>query len=93
MSLKIYLSSGLDMGVTKDSYIIVNFDRESLYGVRNGHISPLAAYNEETDRFLLLDVARYRYPPVWIKAVDLFEAMNTKDKAAGKYRGYVIISK
>jgi len=26
-------------------------------------------------RFLILDVARYKYPPVWVKACDLFEAM------------------
>ena len=31
-----------------------------------GHISPLAAYDAETDRLLILDVSRYKYPPVWV---------------------------
>jgi Phytochelatin synthase len=30
---------------------------------QGGHISPLAAYDAETDRFLILDVSRYKYPP------------------------------
>jgi hypothetical protein len=44
-----------------------------------GHISPLAAYDSKSDRFLILDVARYKYPPVWVSASDLFVAMNTTD--------------
>jgi len=59
-----------------------------------GHISPLAAYDEDTDRFLILDVARYKYPPVWVTAADLYGAMNTKDSDNDdKMRGYVLISK
>ncbi len=58
---------------------------------RGGHISPLAAYHEETDRFLILDVARYKYPPVWVEAATLWEAMNTMDTTAGKTRGFVTV--
>ena len=59
-----------------------------------GHISPLAAYDAEADRFLILDVARYKYPPVWVKASDLFDAMNTIDAVNdNKTRGYVLIAK
>jgi Phytochelatin synthase len=54
----------------------------------------LAAYDEKADRFLVLDVARYKYPPVWVKASDLFDAMNTVDSVnAGKTRGYVLVTK
>ncbi len=57
-----------------------------------GHISPLAAYDEKADRFLILDVARYKYPPAWVKASDLFDAMNTPDPSnGGKTRGYVVV--
>ena len=38
---------------------------------KGGHISPLAAYDADTDRFLVLDVARYKYPSVWISAAEL----------------------
>jgi hypothetical protein len=39
-------------------------------------------------------VARYKYPPVWVKASDLFDAMNTTDSAnENKTRGYVLIAR
>ena len=58
-----------------------------------GHISPLAAYDSKADRFLILDVARYKYPPVWVKAADIFDAMNTPDAQNGdKTRGFVLVT-
>ena len=78
----------------KDRYVIVNYLRKALGQEIGGHISPLAAYDSETDRFLILDVARYKYPPVWVKASDLFDAMNTPDPSnGGKTRGYVLLAK
>jgi hypothetical protein len=78
----------------KDHFVVVNYLRRVLGQERGGHISPLAAYDAKTDRFLILDVARYKYPPVWVKASDLFDAMNTPDSDNGnKTRGYVLVAK
>jgi len=55
----------------------VNYLRRSVGQERGGHISPLAAYDAEADRFLILDTARYKYSPVWVTAADLFAAVNT----------------
>jgi hypothetical protein len=44
--------------------VIVNYLRKAIGQEKGGHISPLAAYDAETDRFLILDVSRYKYPPV-----------------------------
>ena len=78
----------------KDHYVVVNYLRRALGQERGGHISPLAAYDEKADRFLILDVARYKYPPVWVTASDLFDAMNTTDgDNDDKTRGYVLLSK
>jgi hypothetical protein len=75
-------------------YVIVNYLRKALGQQIGGHISPLAAYDERRDRFLILDVARYKYPPVWVSAADLYAAMNTVDPVNdGKTRGYVLVSK
>ena len=63
----------------KDHFVIINYLRMAIGQERGGHISPLAAYDAQTDRFLILDVARYKYPPVWVTASDLFKAMNTPD--------------
>ncbi|MEO1376223.1 MAG: phytochelatin synthase family protein [Cyanobacteria bacterium J06635_10] len=76
-----------------DNFIIVNYLRKAIGQKRGGHISPLAAYNKQTDRFLILDVSRYKYPPVWVKAADLWKAMNTVDSVSDKTRGFVLVSK
>ena len=40
----------------------------------------------------ILDVARYKYPPVWVGAADLFDAMNTRDADnQNRTRGFVLI--
>jgi hypothetical protein len=76
------------------AYVIVNYLRRALGQQIGGHISPLAAYDEKQDRFLILDVARYKYPPVWAPAADLYAAMNTPDIVnGGKTRGYVLVTK
>ena len=77
-----------------DHFVIINYLRMAIGQERGGHISPLAAYEAKTDRFLILDVARYKYPPVWVAASDLFDAMNTPDADnENKTRGYVLIAK
>ena len=74
-------------------FVIVNYLRKALGEKTGGHISPLAAYDAKADRFLILDVARYKYPPVWVTTADLFAAMNTPDAAnAGKSRGFVLVT-
>ena len=76
----------------KDHHVIVNYLRRAIGQERGGHISPLAAYDADSDRFLILDVARYKYPPVWVGAAALFAAMNTIDPANDhKSRGFVLI--
>jgi hypothetical protein len=72
-------------------YIVVNYQRATLGQRAGGHISPLAAYHPASDRFLLLDVAAYRYPPTWVKAADLWSAMNTLDDSSGRTRGFVLV--
>ncbi len=76
-----------------DNFIIINYLRRAIGQKRGGHISPLAAYNKETDRFLILDVSRYKYPPIWVKTVDVWKAMNTTDPTSKKTRGFVLVSK
>ena len=72
--------------------VIVNYLRKAIGQERGGHISPLAAYDAESDSFLVLDVARYKYPPVWVKAAALFAAMSTPDSDNRNLsRGFVLI--
>jgi hypothetical protein len=77
-----------------DHFVVVNYLRKAIGQEAGGHISPLAAYDADTDRFLVLDVSRYKYPPIWVTATALFDAMNTTDADnQNKTRGYVIVSR
>ncbi len=71
--------------------LLVNYYRPLVGQEGGGHISPLAAYNAEGDRILLLDVARYRYPSVWIRTEDLWQAARAVDSSSGRSRGLVSI--
>ncbi|MGA7953981.1 MAG: phytochelatin synthase family protein [Gloeobacterales cyanobacterium] len=75
-----------------NNFVLVNYLRKTIGQATGGHISPLAAYSEKTDRFLILDVSRYKYPPVWVKTAELWNSMNTLDTGSGKTRGFVVVS-
>jgi len=72
--------------------LIVNYLRSAVDQQGSGHISPIAAYDSRSDRVLILDVARYRYPAVWVKSEALWRAMGEVDKASGQGRGLLILS-
>jgi hypothetical protein len=73
-------------------FLIVNYLREDIGQYKGGHFSPLAAWHRQTDRFLILDVADYKYPPVWVETEALFAAMASIEAFSGRSRGYVTIS-
>lgn len=72
--------------------LVVCFDRAGLGQTGTGHYSPIAAYDEEADMVLILDVARFKYPPYWVSVTDLFEAMVTADPCTDKSRGFFVVS-
>lgn len=76
---------------TADDYVIVNYQRGELGQESIGHISPLGAYHAGSDRFLVLDVARYKYPPHWVYADALHRAMRSTDIVSGKSRGFLVV--
>jgi hypothetical protein len=93
-SVEAFRSAARDALAAPGQFVIVNYLRKAIGQERGGHISPLAAFDAESDRFLILDVARYKYPPVWVKTAELFAAMNTQDSDNdNKTRGYVLVSK
>lgn len=72
--------------------VIIDFDRRTLGQKGNGHFSPLAAYHSGEDRFLLMDVARYKLPPCWVKGEMLYNAMTDIDSTSGRSRGFLVVS-
>ena len=69
------------------SGVILNFHHYSK--VNWGHFSPLGAYHQKTDRFLIMDT-RHDHPYVWVKVSDLYPLINTLDPFTNQSRGYLI---
>ena len=89
-SLRILLKKALgDDG----QFVLANYLRANLGQVGGGHWSALAAYDAQSDRVLILDVAKYKYTPVWVSVSTLQQAMATIDITSNKARGLVIVSK
>lgn len=76
-----------------DKRVIVNYSRVALGQEGGGHISPLAAYDAESDSFLVLDVARYKYTPAWVSYDLLLAGMRLVDPDSRLSRGALIVSK
>lgn len=70
-------------------YVLVNYSREALGQEGLGHISPLGAYDEKSDSFLVLDVNPIEHEWDWVQAKDLIAAMRTFDTVEN--RGYLLI--
>ena len=77
---------------TDADYLLVNYQRQVLGQDQVGHISPLAAYDKESDRVLVMDTAAYKYPFTWVPLIDLYRAMEATDPETGKSRGWVEVS-
>jgi hypothetical protein len=71
--------------------LLVNYHRPELGQNGGGHISPLAAYDARSDRVLILDVARYRYPAAWVPLARLWPAIRAVDPDSNLSRGLVRI--
>lgn len=103
VSVDTYFGSDLDVDACRstlvetltstDQRVIIDFNRKTLHQKGSGHFSPLAAYHEGEDRFLLLDVARYKAPPCWVSAAMLHEALVGIDSTSGKSRGFLVITR
>lgn len=73
-------------------FVLVNYLRANLGQVGGGHWSVLAAFDAQSDSVLILDVAKYKYTPVWVGISTLRQAIATIDTTSNKARGLVIVS-
>ena len=75
-----------------NDYLLINYQRAVLGQPKLGHISPIAAYDRDTDSVLIIDTAAHKYPFTWVPLNTLHSAMNTIDSSSGKARGLVEVS-
>jgi hypothetical protein len=89
-SLRTLLQKAL---IDDGQFVLANYLRATLGQVGGGHWSVLAAFDAQSDRVLILDVAKYKYPPVWVGISTLRQAIATIDTTSNKARGLVVVSK
>jgi len=74
-------------------FVVANYDRAALGQTGAGHFSPLAAWHAASQQVLVLDVARFKYPPHWVPLARLWQAMQVPDPSTTKARGYLVIDR
>ncbi|XP_037465816.1 glutathione gamma-glutamylcysteinyltransferase 1-like [Triticum dicoccoides] len=78
---------------SQDCHLISSYHRSPFKQTGTGHFSPIGGYHAEKDMALILDVARFKYPPHWVPLTLLWDAMNTTDEATGLLRGFMLVSR
>lgn len=74
---------------SEGEYMVLSYSRKGLGQTGDGHFSPLGGYHAGRDMVLILDVARFKYPPHWVPLPVLWRAMQFTDSETGLPRGYV----
>ncbi|KAI4311398.1 hypothetical protein MLD38_036300 [Melastoma candidum] len=74
-------------------HIVSSYNRATFRQTGTGHFSPIGGYHAESDMVLILDVARFKYPPHWVPLYLLWESMDTIDEKTGQNRGFMLISR
>jgi glutathione gamma-glutamylcysteinyltransferase len=76
-----------------EPHLVVAYTRKVLGQTGDGHYSPIAGFHERRDLVLLLDVARFKYPPHWVPVTRLWDAMAEHDSATGRARGFIELAR
>jgi len=69
--------------------LVICYSRERLGQTGAGHFSPIGGFHEASDSVLIMDVARFKYPPHWAPVQDVVEAMMHVDPDTGRPRGFL----
>ena len=72
--------------------MVVSYNRRDLSQTGSGHFSPIGGYCVKRDLVLIMDVARFKYPPHWVPLPLLFTAMQAIDPETERCRGYLLLS-
>jgi len=68
---------------TATDVVVVSYFRGGLGQTGTGHFSPVGGYHPGRDLVLILDVARFKYPPHWVTVSQLYKAMAFIDSTTG----------
>jgi len=75
-----------------NTFTALNYRRQSLSQTGGGHFSPVGALNLRAQKVLIMDVASYKYPSVWVELHKLWESCAYVE-SNGFSRGMIIVRK
>ncbi|WIA42506.1 hypothetical protein OEZ86_008492 [Tetradesmus obliquus] len=75
-----------------EEHLVVSYSRKAFSQTGDGHFSPVGGYHAARDLVLILDTARFKYPPHWVPLPMLYEAMSRVDPTTGQPRGFLRLS-
>ncbi|MBC8133554.1 MAG: phytochelatin synthase family protein [Deltaproteobacteria bacterium] len=76
-----------------ETIVVASYDRAALGQTGGGHFSPIGGYHAGRDLVLVLDVARFKYPPHWVSATRLWQAMRSVDPRTERPRGWMVLKR
>jgi len=91
-SLDEFRAAVADACATGERHLVVSYARAAFGQTGDGHFSPVGGYHARADLALILDTARFKYPPHWVPVALLYEAMKPADAATGLPRGWLRLS-
>ena len=74
-------------------HVICNTSRLVLKQTGDGHFVPIGGFNQEANKVLLLDTARFKYQPHWVDLEWLYDAVCTHDIESDSKRGIIIATR
>jgi len=77
----------------EEEVLVLSYSRRVIGQTGTGHFSPVGGYHPGKDLILMLDTARFKYPPHWVSVSGLWKAMEETDPDTGKSRGFITLRK
>jgi glutathione gamma-glutamylcysteinyltransferase len=73
--------------------IVASYHRAAMGQTGGGHFSPVGGYHAIRDLALVMDVARFKYPPHWVSVERLWQAMQPVDPTTDRARGWMVLTR
>ncbi|ORZ27805.1 Phytochelatin synthase-domain-containing protein [Lobosporangium transversale] len=77
---------------SEGTHLVLSFSRAALGQTGTGHFSPIGGYHAKEDKVLVLDSARFKYPPFFATVRELWDSLLPIDPETGVCRGYFLVS-
>jgi glutathione gamma-glutamylcysteinyltransferase len=85
------LRTALGLAARGEAVLVASYDRSAMGQTGSGHFSPVGGHHAARDLALILDVARFKYPPHWVSVERLWRAMQPVDPATRRARGWMVL--